>query len=325
MPSPISNSIISTVLSPTISNMRDRLDVASKESVTGQHSDVTQHLEGRVGKAMVAQKALDDLTLQREHLSLRGTRLEVAQKQLEFVQTTSSGLAVQLNTAISSEDARAQSLVASDAETSLNQIFASLNARHGERFLFSGDATATNPLGSVETLLDDIRQIAINAPDDATFATDLDTYFNDPTGGWRQTIYQGSDNISDPDAVSANDPAIRQLIKGLAVVAIAQPDSGIPLFDTSDAPLLAASYDILSGETNLTNLRAEIGLIQEQVERKVDSLDVEETILTQAFNSLTARDQYEAATEVKLLEANLQAAYVLTSRISDLSLLNYLR
>jgi len=325
MPSPISSSIISTVLSPTISSMRDRLEAASKESVTGARENVTQYLEGRIGKAMIAQKALDDLTMQRDQLSLRATRLEIAQTQLEFVQTASSGIAVELNTALSSEDSRARSLVASDAETSLNQIFASLNARHGERFLFSGDATATNPLGSLETLLEDVRQIAINAPDDATFATDIDTYFNDPAGGWHQTIYQGSDNISDPDAVSANDPAIRQLIQGLAVVAIAQPDSGIPLLDSSDAPLMAASYDILSGKTNVTNLRAELGLIQEQVERATDSLDVEQTILTQAFNTLTARDQYEAATEVKLLEANLQAAYLLTSRISDLSLLNYLR
>ncbi|MEM9053681.1 MAG: flagellin [Pseudomonadota bacterium] len=325
MPSPISSSVISTVLSPTITDMRSRLEAASKESVTGERENVTQYLEGRIGKAMVAQKALDDLTIQRDQLSLRATRLEIAQTQLEFVQTASSGLAVEINTAISSEDTRAQSLVASNAETSLEQIFASLNARHGERFLFSGDATATNPLGDLDTLLEDVRQIAINAPDDATFATDLDTYFNDPAGGWHQTIYQGSDNISDPDAVGANDPAIRQLIQGLTVVAIAQPDSGIPLLDASTEPLLAASYDILSGETGITNLRAELGLIQEQVERATDTLDVEQTILTQAFSTLTARDQYEAATEVKLLEANLQAAYLLTSRLSDLSLLNYLR
>jgi len=47
--------------------------------------------------------------------------------------------------------------------------------------------------------------------------------------------------------------------------------------------------------------------------------------MSATFNRLTARDQYEAATELRELERNLEASYLLTSRLSNLSLLNYLR
>jgi len=40
---------------------------------------------------------------------------------------------------------------------------------------------------------------------------------------------------------------------------------------------------------------------------------------------MTSRDQYEAAAELKALEASLEASYMLTARLSQLSLMNFLR
>jgi len=37
------------------------------------------------------------------------------------------------------------------------------------------------------------------------------------------------------------------------------------------------------------------------------------------------RDQFEAAAELKQLEVALESSYIITSRLSDLSLSNYLR
>ncbi|MEZ5917891.1 MAG: hypothetical protein R3C40_10095 [Parvularculaceae bacterium] len=54
-----------------------------------------------------------------------------------------------------------------------------------------------------------------------------------------------------------------------------------------------------------------------------DRHDAEEPAL--AYNALTARDLYEAASFLQSLEAQIDAAYVLTSRLSQLTLTNYLR
>jgi flagellar hook-associated protein 3 FlgL len=48
-------------------------------------------------------------------------------------------------------------------------------------------------------------------------------------------------------------------------------------------------------------------------------------VLSAAFNSLTGRDQYEAVTELEQLETNLEAAYLVTTRLSNLTLLNFIR
>jgi flagellar hook-associated protein 3 FlgL len=65
--------------------------------------------------------------------------------------------------------------------------------------------------------------------------------------------------------------------------------------------------------------------VQEQLSVQKESLDIEETIFTSAFNALTARDQYEAAGALKDLESSLEASYLLTTRLASLSLLNFLR
>lgn len=318
-------SIISTLLQPTVSDLRERMSSVSEEAVTGRRSDLTLHLDGKIGKAMLGQRALDDLQQQRNFLNLRDTRLDAMQAQLALVQEVSSGIGVELTSALGAGDDRAVDYAARDAESAISQIFAALNTQVGERFLFSGDATATKPLGSPDQLLDDVRQIALNATDDADFAAAIDFYFNDPTGGWQQDIYQGSSQVSDSDAISAIDPAITELVSGLAVASLGKLDAGIPIFDASNTSLSSAGIRLLSGQTTLIERRGDLGLIQEHIGNQRSSLDVEESILTTAFNDMAARDQYEAASELSQIETNLEAAYLLTSRIANLSLLNYLR
>ena len=46
--------------------------------------------------------------------------------------------------------------------------------------------------------------------------------------------------------------------------------------------------------------------------------------MTEAFNQMTARDEYEAATELESLQTMLEASYLITARLSKLSLTNYL-
>jgi len=84
------------------------------------------------------------------------------------------------------------------------------------------------------------------------------------------------------------------------------------------------SLSLSSSETQITNLRADLGVYEERNAIEQKTLDTEETVLTASFNDLTARDQYEAATELQSLQTTLEASYLITARLSQLSLLNYL-
>jgi flagellar hook-associated protein 3 FlgL len=319
------NSLISAAFTQNIADLRQSIARSSEEAVTGRYSDLTAHLSGRIGTAMLSQRAVDNITFEREQISLREGRLDVTQRSLTLISERALGIDTDMRAALGTGNFANQGLAARDAKAALEDVFSALNVRYGERYLFSGDATATQPLAGPQNLINDVRSIAAGAADAADFALQLDTYFNDPLGGWLTTIFSGTSVSSDPDAVTANDPALVEMIRGLSVLAISDPAGSPAIISQDPGIVLSATETLSTGLLSLTNLRADRGVIQERVNTLKESLDIEETVLTGAFNALAARDQYEASSALKQLEATLEASYLLTSRLSSLSLLNYLR
>lgn len=322
---PLGTNIISAQFTQNISDLRKELMRTAEEATTGRYSDLTAQLSGRIGSAMLSKQALDNLTLQRESLSIRAGRLDVAQLTLQTIQSRVQGIDVAMRSAIGVGSETNQRIAARDAEAALGVAFNVLSARFGERYLFSGDATSTPPLGDPADLLSDIRQLDDASATAADFEAALDTYFNTPGGGWQSSIYAGSANVSDPDSVTATDPALTELIRGLTVMALADPATQPAVFSQDPSIIITAAETTFGGIGSLTSLRSNLGVIQERISNQQKTLDIEETIFTSAFNALTARDQYEAASALKQLESSLEASYMLTSRLSSLSLLNYLR
>ncbi len=322
---PLPDSLITAKLTQTVSDLRDRIGVTSQEAVTGRYSDLTQHLGGRIGTAMLSRKALDDIGMDRTRLSLRESRLDIMQRSLSTIQERTIGLDTRMQTALGLGDSYSKTIIARDAEAALEDMFSALNVRHAERFLFSGNATAAPPFGPVTDLLDDIQQIAASAVSASDFSTAIDTYFDTPGGGWQQNIYNGTPTSSDTESVTGVDPALTRLVKGLAVMVVVGETVIVSTPAETNEILQSASETLSSGQAALTTLRADRGLDQSRIERQKANLDIEETILTAQFNQLTARDQYEAASELRQLESTLEASYMLTSRLANLSLLNFLR
>jgi len=323
---PPPNSLISAQFTQNIAQLRQSISRTAEEATTGRHSDLTAHLSGRIGSAMLSQKAVDNIAFEREQLSQREVRLDITQHNLSLIHNRSVGIGIAMRAALGTGDLVSQGLAAREAKAALGNIFGALNVRYGERYLFAGDATATQPLPNTDDLLSQLRTIADGAATPADFSAAIDTYFNDPAGGWQQSIYRGANTASDSDAVTASNPAIVKIISGLAVMALADPINNPPAILSQNPGVVdAAAERVSAGTVALTNVRSELGVKQQQIRTDQKSLDIEETIVTTAFNSLTVRDQYEAASALKILESNLEASYLLTSRLSSLSLLNFLR
>jgi flagellar hook-associated protein 3 FlgL len=89
--------------------------------------------------------------------------------------------------------------------------------------------------------------------------------------------------------------------------------------------LFRSASHMRAAGTQLIGQRGDIGSSLDRIATAQQMLDTEETLLKTAFNDITARDQFEAATELRELERNLEASYLLTSRLANFSLLNYLR
>ena len=241
------------------------------------------------------------------------------------IRDLTEGLSLEMHAAIGIEDTQRQNTVAAEAREALDEVLSRLNVRHGERYLFSGDATATAPFLDADTLLNDLRVIAAGATDEADFATQVQTYFDDPAGGFQTSFYQGTQTASDGDAVLANQTAFSDMFMGLAIMSLNEPGAVEP-FAAVGTPIMDVALERLErGRTLMVDVEAGIGIRQDSLRAELDLLGREALLLTSSMQDLTGKDQYEAATQLKELEANLEASYLLTSRLSNLSLLNFLR
>jgi flagellar hook-associated protein 3 FlgL len=221
---------------------------------------------------------------------------------------------------------------AEKAELQLEAAISAFNTRYEGRGLFSGDATNQPALADAETLLNDVRAIFTGAADNAQLQTDLDAYFNAPGGGFETNIYTGGagnaarTEIADGELVDysakADEQPVRDLLRNLAAAVVANEQTG---FAGREEALSTAAGGLIQSANDIVGVRARIGAAEERIAAADERLEAEATALSATYNEHTARDPEEAATRLKQYEAQLDAAYLMTSRISLLSLSNYLR
>ena len=316
---------LSSALASSISELRTQIADRAQEATTGQQADLVAHLNGRIDHALLGDQALKDNADDQSRIELRQIRLSLSENTLGSVRDLTQGLSIEMQSAIGVFDTHRQGTVAAQAREALTEVLARFNVRHGERYLFSGDATATQPFQDAETLLNDLRTIASTAVNPSDFAAQVQTYFDDPAGGFQTNFYQGTATASDADSVLANQTAFSDMFMGLAVMSLAAPGENQP-FAAGGTPAMDLALERLErGRTLLVDVEASIGIRQDSLNNEKALLEREATLLTSSFVELAGKDQYEAATQLKELEANLEASYLLTTRLSNLSLLNYLR
>ncbi|MEL6728478.1 MAG: hypothetical protein AAFZ74_10555 [Pseudomonadota bacterium] len=318
------NGNLNIAVTNNIAGLRAQIEARSEEATTGLQSDMITHLNGRIDQALVGEQALRDNADEQSRLGLRTVRLSLVDSALTSVRALSEGLHINMLSAIGTGEIEAQDLVATEAENALDDVISRLSARNGERFLFSGDATATRPFADTSVLLDDLRAIAAGAVDEADFAAQVEVYFDDPAGGFQTNFYQGSQSASDPDSVVANQPEFKDLIQGLALLTLSRSGAGVP-FAQGGTPAMDQALERLErGRTNIVNTQASVGMRRESIADEQLLLQREQTLLNQAYTDLVGKDQFEAAAQLRELEANLEASYLLTTRLSNLSLINFL-
>ena len=102
-------------------------------------------------------------------------------------------------------------------------------------------------------------------------------------------------------------------------------DPGLGLTWQDKAGLMAeAGKRVASAATPLTMRRADVGLLEQAVERAASRNAAEATAMSLARSDILAADPYETASALTQTEASLQNLYALTVRLSRLSLTDYL-
>jgi len=316
------------------SALKARMDVTQKEAVTGLRDDLTMATNGRTGAAHTLLKAINSAQDSQQHHGLAKNRLQLTQHSLRSSREAVNGLDTRALVALEGLGISAQRTLSSEAEGVLGSVISSLNARQGPRYLLSGTNTDSPPVASAETFLDDLRAVISASPEGTSAKAALDMYFNDPAGGFETRIYSGSKtsgtplfhdgNAPVPLDVRANDPAIRDTLRGLATLAIAEDLA--PAGSEEHADIYRNGIESLaSGQGGLITLEADTGVVAQGLDRVEQRTQFEILSLSEAWQSLAGRDQFEAAAELKQLEVALQSSYTITARLAGLSLVNFIR
>ncbi|MEJ6390149.1 flagellin [Gymnodinialimonas ulvae] len=210
-----------------------------------------------------------------------------------------------------------------------------LNTSFAGRSLFSADEPNVKPLVSSDAILTELRTVTAAATDAATLEAAVNAWFDNPGGGYETVAWQGGNGpapeflIAEGEVaetgITALDPAIRETLKGLALAALATDDAfGLSPDERSDL-IVSAAQQILSSETEVVGLRARLGAEEARIEEAKVSAETARGALELEYGRLLDADPYRTATELEAVNLQLESLYILTSRMSRLSLTEFLR
>jgi len=319
----------------TTAHIKARLDIVSKEAVTGVRADLTKATNGRVGGAHLMRKALNDIERGTRINSQTTSRLDLMTQGVSGARFALNGIETRAIIALNANGAPGINAIADESAANLKSVMSALGVKHGLRHLLSGDATDQPPFADADLLLTDIRNIMSTAGSPAAIDTALDFYFNDPAGGFQTNIYTGGTNSVPPMQIGngqkidvdvrGDNQVFKDVLRGLAVMATAST-AGYAIGTAEFTEVFNGGItSVTNGNTALISLEGNLGIYSETLDKANARNQFELIALSTAYQTLTGRDQFEAAAELKQLEVQLESSYVITARLSGLSLTNYLR
>ncbi|MCT4369492.1 hypothetical protein CLG85_003690 [Yangia mangrovi] len=123
--------------------------------------------------------------------------------------------------------------------------------------------------------------------------------------------------------VQADDEAFRQVVKGL-VMLVAQDPAEIGDGEAYNTWMGAAVEALSSGMSGLLETETQISTVAARLETENQKIADRAVLYKTRLLELDGVDAYEAASNVTMLQAQLEASYTITSRLSQLSFLNYM-
>lgn len=319
----------------TSTRIKNDLNTLVQEMTTGEKSDLTAHLGPGQSILSSIDRQLDLLeqfsTTNLETAQMLST-MQIALGKAETQRASVSDLLLKIDAASSSSQKASASR---EAEHAFRATIAAFNTRLGDRALFGGNDVSTPPLADAEVMLNDIRTHVSGLSDPVDVGAAIDSWFDDAGSGFETlgSLSQATGSLSRPTEddlslsvdVSADDQAVRDLLKAYAKAAFTT-DASVSLDpDGSSALLREAGVDLLTASAGLTDLQARLGYAEGKIAEVSARISAQEASFSIARNDLVSADPYETAAKLEAVQAQLETHYIVTARLSRLSLTEFLR
>lgn len=323
-----------TAMQKRLSESRAGIAQLAGELATGRHADFHTGLGAEAGRDMALRNSVGRLETHRELAKRAKLWLNVQQQGVSAVASAAGDLQDTLLRLRGGLDRAGGATLTETASGALAQVRQALNTSVAGSFVFSGTATFTPPLrdmAAADAALAEIRarHDLRSAEGMTAFLDELDAsypalfaehvYAGSTTGRMSMAIDTGSEVELD---VKATEPSFERMFGAMHALA------SIPPGETSKeslAMLVERLSDRLGeGIGQTVALEARIGSRQRMVEQTLERHAQGAVLLNNAIAGLESVDEEALASRLLLLQAQLEAGYVLTSRLQRLSLVNYL-
>lgn len=339
---------ISETLRSSVQRLQSDLTKRQTELASGKLADAGLALGGRAGQINAVQQQQDRLKAYADTNALAITRLDSSQAALGSLSTTAQGF---LGNLIAGQGVNVDpKIVGEQASTALNSLVATLNTTANGEYVFAGINTDVKPIadypgtppGAAKTAVDNafqttfgvlpsdpaaaaITPAALGAFIDNQFASLFDpANFAGTFSAASDTPVQSAISASQTvdTSVSANAPAIRKLFQVYTLVS-----------ELSTGKLSSDAYAVVVDKATkaasqtvpaLADVQSALGVSQAEITTTGKRIALQQDILTKSLGSLQDVDPYETNTRINALTTQIEAAYSLTSRLQQLSLLKYL-
>lgn len=316
-------------------HLRQDMNRLSQEMTTGRVTDPARHLSGDYSYLADMERSLGVLDGFRTSVTEAGVFTAGMQTVLDHVQSLSSDLGLKLIGGANGGASDLNGILSRDAAGQMDRIVEALNTRIAGRSLFAGNATDRPALAPASDILAGLRAAIGGQTTVAGIQAAVDLWFDTPGGGFDTVAYTGSATGLSPYRLGrtgtvdldlrADSPALREVLKQTAIAALAD-DGALALTAQARADLLRqAGEGIVSAQDRLTTLRADLGFAEARIEEGKVRLASEKTSLEMARNALLSVDPFEAATRFQEAQSRLENLYMVTVRLSRLSLAEFMR
>jgi flagellar hook-associated protein 3 FlgL len=314
--------------------LKSSISRLTQELSTGQTADVLGRTGGdysRLTEIDHSFRVLDGYKIASDEATLF---TNLAQSNLERIFDVSSGLANAVLIISTSPVGPAAGSVSTLAQQNLEEVIGHLNSSATGRSLFGGTATDQPPMSSATEIMGALTSAVAGQTTADGVIQAADAWFADP-GGFLSTAYNGStsdlapirigENDNIPISVRADNPAFQDLIRNIALTALAN-DPVLALNSDDQIQLLnRTGQDMFRSQDDLVDLQSGLGIAQARIEESTVRHASEKTGLEYARSALLSADPYETATRLENAQFQLESLYAVTVRTSQLSLVNFLR
>ncbi|MDX1486368.1 MAG: flagellin, partial [Alphaproteobacteria bacterium] len=235
-------------------------------------------------------------------------RLQTMEQSVADAFDIASDLKSLLVNALNAENA-AELPLNQSAQDMMNELSRALNAKLGDRYLFSGTATMTAPV--------DFTDPSFLSPP-TVYPSNADTsYFQ---GNSTKLSAQVADDFDVSWGVTADEPGFEQLVRALHLTATASTSPTIDKLRLQEA-LVVVNQAI----DNLPVIRSRIGSAQLSIEQASDSHNDIALYLDQSISDVKAVDIPLTVTKLTNDQVILEASFMTVSRLASLTLVNFMK